>query len=227
MLIAGLNTSGDVFTETADRLSPTTRTCWYDRGGIGSSPALGYDPTPRTAAADLEGSLTAQGIGPPYVMLGWSYGGLVAQAFAQDYPDELAGLVLEDTSVREQFSDPELMAVDEEVGVHWTEGGRDIDTESLIADMAHIDFGDTPVAVLSQDARGTWGRTWLAYHDELARLSTDGIHVVGAGSGHEMHEDVPDLVVASVQSVLAAAGGGTRLQCDARLTDAGGRCRTL
>ena len=157
-------------------------------------------------------------------MLGWSYGGLVAQAYAAAYPEDLAGLVLEDTSIREQFTDPELVDDTMVVG----EGGRDVDTDALQEQVADVTFGDLPVAVLSQDrVRGRFRQVWLGYHDDLARSSTDGVHVVGTGSGHEMHVDVPDLVAAAVESVVAAVADGSRLgPCDARLTDAGGRCRS-
>jgi pimeloyl-ACP methyl ester carboxylesterase len=228
VLIAGLDTSGDTFEDVQDRLAPTARTCWYDRAGIGDSHQLADDapdPSPGSATADLRASLAAQGIDPPYVVLGWSYGGLVAQAYAEAYPEDLAGLVLEDTSVREQFTDPEL--VDDTLEVR--EGGRDVDTEALQEQVADVRLGDLPVAVLSQDeARGKFRRLWLGYHDDLARSSSDGIHVVGIGSGHVMHEDVPDLLVASVEAVWTAAAQGSALgRCDARFTDAGGRCRAV
>ena len=72
------------------------------------------------------------------------------------------------------------------------------------------------------------GRRLARYHDDLARASRDGVHVVGAGSGHVMHEDVPELVTAAVQAVVGAATSAQPLgACDVRLTAAGGRCRDL
>ncbi len=227
VLIAGLDTTGSTFEGLQDRLAPTTRTCWYDRAGIGSSHPLADDapdPSPGLAAADLRASLSAQAIDPPYVVLGWSYGGLVAQAYAAAYAEDLAGLVLEDSAVREQFTDPEL--VDE--SLVWSEGGRDVDVAELKKELADLDFGELPVAVLSQDSREPWAKAWLHYHDELARRSSDGVHAVGIGAGHVMHEDVPDLVVAAVEAVVTALADGSPLgACDARFTDAGGRCRGL
>ena len=228
VLIAGLDTSGDTFEDLQDRLAPTARTCWYDRAGIGESHQLADDapdPSPGLATTDLRASLAAQGIDPPYVVLGWSYGGLVAQAYAAAYPEDLAGLVLEDSSIREQFTDPAL--VDDTMVVR--EGGRDVDTDALQEQVADVTFGDLPVAVLSQDrVRGRFRHVWLGYHDDLARSSTDGVHVIGTGSGHEMHVDVPDLVAAAVESVVAAVADDSRLgPCDARFTDAGGRCRAV
>ena len=156
------------------------------------------------------------------VVLGWSYGGLVAQAFAATYPDDIAGLVLQDTAVRAQFTDPTLRENDEGQGVVWSEGGRDVDTEALLTELADLDFGDLPVAVLSQDATGPWAQAWYAAHDGLARMSSDSVHVVGVGSGHVMHEDVPALVSATVAAMVTALRDGTRLSpCDARFTKPG------
>lgn len=225
VLIAGLDTSGHAFHDLQGRLSGTARTCIYDRAGIGASPSLADgapDPSPGSAVADLRATLEAAGIAPPYVVLGWSYGGLVAQAFADEHPDEVAGLVLEDAAVREQFTDPALV----EPGFTWSDGGRDVDVKAVQSQLADLDFGDIPVAVLSADVKDDWGPVWFGYHDALARASSDGVHVIGRGSGHEMHVDVPKLVTMTVETVWSAAAAGSPLgACDARFTGSGGRCR--
>jgi pimeloyl-ACP methyl ester carboxylesterase len=54
---------------------------------------------------DVHDFCAALGIQRPYV-LGWSFGGMVAQSYAARYPDEIAGLVLLSTAARisyEQF----------------------------------------------------------------------------------------------------------------------------
>jgi pimeloyl-ACP methyl ester carboxylesterase len=96
LLIGGAISPADrVWPETVDALSPTTRVCAFDRAGLGAS-----DPqpsSPQTAAdvvADLHGALEAAGEAGPFVPVGFSFGGLVAQLFASTYPDQLAGLVL-------------------------------------------------------------------------------------------------------------------------------------
>jgi pimeloyl-ACP methyl ester carboxylesterase len=76
----------------------------YDRAGLGwSDPA----PTPHdahTSARDLHAALQAAGIPGPYVVAGHSYGGLVVRAFADLYPDEVAGMVLIDASHPDQWA---------------------------------------------------------------------------------------------------------------------------
>jgi pimeloyl-ACP methyl ester carboxylesterase len=225
VLVAGLDTSGSTFRDLQADLSATARTCVYDRAGIGDSPALAAeapDPSPGSAAADLRATLAARGIDPPYVLLGWSYGGLVAQAYAVDFPEDLAGLVLEDTSVREQFADPDLV----DPSMDWREGGRPIDVHALRAELAVVDLADLPVVALSQDSKEWWAPSFYRTHDRLARASSDGVHAIGIGSGHAMHEDVPDLVAHAVEAVWAAASAGAGLPaCKAVFGDERVRCR--
>jgi hypothetical protein len=82
------------------------------------------------------------------------------------------------------------------------------------------------VAVLSQDFRARWIPAYYRAHDRLARASSDGVHAIGLGSGHAMHDDVPGLVARAVQAVWSAAAAGTGLPpCRVVFATAGGRCR--
>lgn len=80
------------------RIAAKTRTVAYDNAGFGFSDP---GPLPRTAAAivsDLRAALGRAGIAPPYVLVGWSMGGLVMRLFAFRYPEEVVGMVMVDTS---------------------------------------------------------------------------------------------------------------------------------
>ena len=73
--------------------SADVRVCSYDRANTGNS---GSAPTPRTAddiAADLHGLLEAAEVPGPYVLVGHSAGGMLVQAYARTYSDEVAGVV--------------------------------------------------------------------------------------------------------------------------------------
>jgi pimeloyl-ACP methyl ester carboxylesterase len=71
---------------------------------------LGWsDPTaePQDAqqsARDLYTALQKAGIQGPFVVAGHSYGGLVVRAFADQYPQEVAGMVLVDASHPDQWT---------------------------------------------------------------------------------------------------------------------------
>ncbi len=98
-----------------DQLARTTRTCAYDRAGMGFSDE---GPRPRDAsavAADLHALLPAAGLKGPYVLVGHSIGGFFVRMYADLFPDEVAGLVLVDPSVenateRALAAEPALLA---------------------------------------------------------------------------------------------------------------------
>jgi len=53
-------------------------------------------------AADLHALLTAAGIAPPYVLVGHSYGGIIARRFYAEHPVMVAGMLLVDSSHEQQ-----------------------------------------------------------------------------------------------------------------------------
>jgi pimeloyl-ACP methyl ester carboxylesterase len=72
--------------------------CVYDRAGRGrSDPADGPQDAARIAA-DLRTLLERAQLPGPYVLAGHSFGGLYVQTFAANYPDQVAGLVLLDST---------------------------------------------------------------------------------------------------------------------------------
>ncbi len=90
-------------------LAAKTRVCSYDRAGYGFSDP---GPMPRDGEAiarDLDQALRKAGERGPFGMVGHSAGGLYARLFAARRPDEIAGLVLVDTSV--PFQDQRISGV--------------------------------------------------------------------------------------------------------------------
>ncbi|KKR96538.1 MAG: Alpha/beta hydrolase fold containing protein [candidate division TM6 bacterium GW2011_GWE2_41_16] len=78
------------------RMKTCARVIYYDQRGVGKKSSI--DPTGKTytiqqAVEDLENIRKALRI-KRWVVLGWSYGGLVAQCYALTYPQQTQGLVL-------------------------------------------------------------------------------------------------------------------------------------
>jgi pimeloyl-ACP methyl ester carboxylesterase len=88
------------------RLAERTATLSYDRAGLGwSDPG----PEPRTAGRiveELHRLLQALQLPPPYVLVGHSYGGLIVRLYAARYPADVAGLVLLDPTMPEEWYPP-------------------------------------------------------------------------------------------------------------------------
>jgi pimeloyl-ACP methyl ester carboxylesterase len=108
ILEPGGNSPGYAQLSLQSKMAAFTRTCWYDRAGVGWS-----DPpsSPRTSASivsDLHEALQRAGVLPPYVMAGGSVGGEYIHIYTARYPSDVAGLVFIDSSVPDMH-EPDYM----------------------------------------------------------------------------------------------------------------------
>lgn len=96
-------------------ISKSTRSCSYDRAGLGFSDGAVFPRNTARAEQDLRALLNAAGERPPFVLVGHSYGGMIVKLFAFETPHDVAGIVLVDPSHedvgRDLFElDPESLA---------------------------------------------------------------------------------------------------------------------
>jgi len=75
-----------------------TRVCMYDRAGRGWSEPADTTQDATQIATDLHTLLHRGQVPGPYVQAGHSFGGLYSLTFAACYPDEVAGMVLVDST---------------------------------------------------------------------------------------------------------------------------------
>ncbi len=98
VLIAGSGDFSFDWSLVQPGIAQFARVCSYDRAGTGwSDPG----PTPRSMrqeAFELHTALKSAHIKAPYVLVGHSLGGLVARVYAEQYPKEVAGVVLVDST---------------------------------------------------------------------------------------------------------------------------------
>jgi pimeloyl-ACP methyl ester carboxylesterase len=83
-----------------------TRVCVYDRAGRGWSEPADTAQDGRQIATDLHTLLQRGHVPGPYVLAGHSFGGLYVLTFAARYPDEVAGLVLVDSTAPASAAKP-------------------------------------------------------------------------------------------------------------------------
>jgi pimeloyl-ACP methyl ester carboxylesterase len=100
VLINGMMASLEQWDDIQTALSTDAPVVTYDRGGMGFSD--GSDAHDARAQADeLAGLLHAPNLSPPFVVVSFSSGSLVARVFAAEHPDLTAGLVFLDPMVPE------------------------------------------------------------------------------------------------------------------------------
>lgn len=79
-----------------------TRVCAYDRAGMGWSEPGPGSPNATQTADELHALLQEAGEEGPYVLVGHSIAGLYSRVYADRYPEEVAGMVLVDSSHPDQ-----------------------------------------------------------------------------------------------------------------------------
>ena len=230
----GHGVDGGTWSYVLADLGRITRTCVYDRAGIGfsSRPAPKHHSF-RQMARELQALLERARIPGPYVLVAHSMGGANVRLFQAEHPDDVVGMVLVDVLTEASLAPlvPWCRGNPAEASakMHDVEGG-DCDTLSAGLDELRAStrtLGDMPVVVLS--ARGkedflppgvkpedvaALERNFLAGDEQVARLSTNSAHAIADRSGHFSQVDAPHLVVASVKQVVDAVR--TRGRVDAK-----------
>ena len=230
VLEAGFGADAFAWGAVQPEVGRSTRTCAYDRAGVGNSVAPPGVRDARDEIADLQRLLGRAGIDPPYVLVGHSYGGVLARVFARLHPTETAGLVLIDTMGRDgrrrqlaiwpQSQAPEIRG---ELATS-VMGGVDLAAGEALASRVRT-LGDMPLAVITAGRQDNFPRTparlgralkqlWDRMQDELAGLSDNNVHVVALASNHDVpssHSGQPSVVIRAIQAVVGAARDHTRL----------------
>jgi pimeloyl-ACP methyl ester carboxylesterase len=205
VLDAGSPDTSAVWSTVQPALARHTRVCAYDRAGLGRSAPVKGVRTLRRQVDDVRGLLAAARIPPPYVVVGHSWGGLIARVFAHDYQRLTAGVVLVDATTF-PYGAPGKRKLREGVDP----------AEALRESNAVTAYGALPLVVLGHGAPPLNAK-FLEAQDAEAALSTDAVDAIARRSGHYIQRDQPGVVVAAVLGVVAAVRIHGRLPACASL----------
>jgi pimeloyl-ACP methyl ester carboxylesterase len=126
---------------TTPAVARDTTVCGYDRAGRGWSDAADAPQDGAQIAADLHTLLDRAHVPGPYVLAGHSFGGLYVQSFAAQFPDDVAGLVLLDSTAPKPGPALPILTSDNVLGR----------VSTLVPAVAHLGAG----RLLAQSSYGT------------------------------------------------------------------------
>ncbi len=93
---AGITNRLEVWDSVLPQVASLAPVVAYDRAGVGLSEWDNQMPSPQHVADRLRRLLEQIGAAPPYVLVGYSWGGILARYFAGYHPADVAGLVFVD-----------------------------------------------------------------------------------------------------------------------------------
>ena len=103
VLDAGGGNDWLIWQKVQPELGRTQRVCSYDRAGVGWSELQPGVRDAKNISMELHELLKKAGEKGPFVLVGASVAGLYAREYVDQYPSEVAGLVLVDSSTPEQI----------------------------------------------------------------------------------------------------------------------------
>lgn len=204
VLDAGSPDTNTIWRWVQPQIAGVTRVCAYDRAGLGhSAPAAARRRTAKTQVEDLRALLTAAHIPPPYVVVGHSWGGLLARIFAHAYPRKTAGVVLIDATTFAYLTPATAARLPRKK----TREGIDI-AAAIAESDAVTTLQAIPLIVLGSNKPPLDAKLRHAQEEEAA-LSTDSINAVARNSTHYIQRPAPagqpQVVVDAVTAVVTAA----------------------
>jgi pimeloyl-ACP methyl ester carboxylesterase len=232
VLVSGFEAPQEYWNSVIPDLAAKTTVVTFDRAGIGKS-EIGDLPTHgEQSAKDLQVLLDKLGVPRPYILAGHSYGGFVVRLFASMYPDDMGGLILEDSQhedvlneMRKVLKGKDLEAF-EQLVVDRFSAPEEPKTE---ADYRNITRGQVskskplpriPFVILTSAGRAkAMGPMFsavaleemaildMALNKELAALIPGGKQIIVEGTGHDIHVDKPEALIAPVVEMIKEVRG--------------------
>ena len=232
VLETGLGAESAEWAAVEQGVEPFARVFRYDRAGRGDSDRASHPRTAYDMVRDLHVLLRRAKIPGPYLLVGHSFGGLLARLFTYMHRSEVAGLILVDSLHEDQFeifgprfpppspNDPPGL---QQTRTFWTTGWRDpasttegIDFPASIAQGREIEsFGDLPLCVLTAGTflnqsliplgrREPLQELWDEMQTRFTRLSSNVQQVYVPSSGHFLQREQPQVVIDAIARMVAS-----------------------
>jgi pimeloyl-ACP methyl ester carboxylesterase len=217
VLVSGLASDNHDWVAVEKLVSELNLVCSYDRAGLGQSDATDAVPDAQSATDSLHALLSAAGVEGPLVLVGHSYGGLIAQLYAAQHPGNIAGVVLVDSLQKDNLVRTDEILGDQAMALFLAATQANPEGVDVVASLDQVEsdanLGDLPLTVITagvpnlppfidQDVRDQLAESWLESQRELVRLSTAGVHVIAEESGHCIQCGQPELVVDVIRRLL-------------------------
>jgi len=201
-------------------LAPEQRVCTYDRRNVGSSDTVDAAQLPEDALSDMHTLLEVAEVAPPYVLVGASFGGMLAYLYANEHPDQVVGMVLLDAMFPDELSLEHLFAPEDTY-----EAFSEEDEATGLERISHFKVLTAgqgfigrepriPVTYLASDTEGYEDNDYGIPEYDRRILELQAAYVdrfapgklIRVDAPHFMEPAIPDQIAAEVEAVIELTG---------------------
>jgi hypothetical protein len=206
VFLHGLGGVGRDWEITSDALKGSHR-CWYDRLGVGRSDRRTARHSALDSVQDLHHLLAEVGAKPPYILVGHSYGGMLALMYAGKHPQDVGGVVLADATLpfEPELDPPDTVA---DVKAEMDANQENLDAYDGYATMQGLEASlpDVPITVMNGKLTAL-PEGWSAKaYDQKLRAWVKGLDqgsLYECDCDHDMPSDVPEIVAQKIRELIS------------------------
>jgi pimeloyl-ACP methyl ester carboxylesterase len=212
----GLGGDGSDIKSINTPLASQARVCTYDRVNVGRSDRVTGRHSGADSVRDLHTLLDAAAVPGPYLLVGFSFGGLLAIMYAGTYPDQVMGLASLDGSLPTDDQVDQLIPAAEraQVMAEQERNQESVDfyrtTDQAKALVAKVP--DVPVTYLAArpvELPPNWPvermRAFIAAKQVQFTTTVPNGRLVEVQSSHDIDLDQPELVIKEINRILETA----------------------
>lgn len=202
VLIAGGRGTTETWDKVQPQISQFVKVCSYDRAGLGKSDAATHPQSAMEIVDDLEFLLKAAYLQSPYVLVGHSIGGIYARLFDERHDDQVAAMVLLDSSHEEQiwrFAQREPKALTEYP--YWQDRAA-VHAHGFLLPGERLRWRFSKPLIVIEHAIPP-EPVWHEMQEDLASRSPEGHLITAKRSSHYIQKREPEIVIEQVRSIVA------------------------
>jgi pimeloyl-ACP methyl ester carboxylesterase len=210
ILDAGLGGTSKDWLKIQPEVAKFSKVISYDRAGLGRSEKATIPRTCEDIISDLRNLLMATGLPSPYILVAHSWSGINARWYANQYPNDIAGMVLIDTVHENKYAQFEKILTEERANRMWasvkdpSKNDENIDRIACIKQVQSKQrVFDFPLIVLTRAVdTDEMNIIETNLQTEFLKLSSKSKQYFSKYDDHYVQNSEPELVIDSIRQVV-------------------------
>jgi pimeloyl-ACP methyl ester carboxylesterase len=210
ILDAGLGGTTEDWSMIQPEVAKFSKVITYDRAGLGHSDKASVPRTCEDIISDLRNLLIAANLPSPYILVAHSWSGINARWYADQYPEEIAGLILIDAVHENKYEQFEKILSAEGADRMWasvkdpSRNDENIDRIACIGQVRSVQrVFDFPLIVITRATdTDEMNIVETSLQAEFLKLSSRSRQYFSKYDDHYIQNSEPELVIDSIRQVV-------------------------